>query len=123
VAYTPGEEGKWFAAAKSAKLYDEAIALAFRSPCSPQTLTRAARDFAAKRPDFAIEAGVAALHWLALGYGYEVTSMDVREAYAHAMTAAENAGCVDETRKRIRDVIGEGAAAEFVTRSLAGGLD
>ena len=60
VAYTPGEEGKWFAAAKSVKLYDEAIALAFRSPCSPQTLTLAARDFATKRPDFAIEAGVAA---------------------------------------------------------------
>ncbi len=123
VAYTPGDEGKWFAAAKSAKLYDEAIALAFRSPCSPQTLTRAARDFAAKRPDFAIEAGIAALHWLALGYGYEVTSMDVRAAYAHAMTAAENAGRVDETRRRIREVIGGGAAAEFVTRWLAGGLD
>ena len=26
--HTPGDEGKWFAAAKSAKLFDEAIALA-----------------------------------------------------------------------------------------------
>ena len=33
VASTPGEEGKWFAAAKSAKLYDEAIVLARRTPC------------------------------------------------------------------------------------------
>ena len=41
VAETPGEEGKWFAAAKDAKLFDEAIALANQTPCSPQTLTRA----------------------------------------------------------------------------------
>jgi hypothetical protein len=64
VAHTPGEEGKWFAAAKDAKLFDEAIALANRTPCSPQTLTRAARDFEEKRPEFAIEAGMAALRWL-----------------------------------------------------------
>jgi hypothetical protein len=53
VAETPGEEGKWFAAAKNAKLFDEAIVLANRTPCSPQTLTRAARDFETKRPQFA----------------------------------------------------------------------
>jgi hypothetical protein len=39
VASTPGEEGKWFAAAKDAGLYDEAIALAQRTPCDPRTLT------------------------------------------------------------------------------------
>ncbi|MBK8015077.1 MAG: hypothetical protein IPK13_27475 [Deltaproteobacteria bacterium] len=37
VAHSPGEEGKWFAAAKDAKLFDEAIALANRTPCSPRT--------------------------------------------------------------------------------------
>ncbi|MCC6535002.1 MAG: hypothetical protein IT531_20840, partial [Burkholderiales bacterium] len=41
VASTPGQEGKWFAAAKDAGLYDEAIALAQRTPCDPRTLTRA----------------------------------------------------------------------------------
>ncbi len=66
---TPGEEGKWFAAAKDAKLFDEAVALANRTPCSPQTLTRAARDFAEKNPAFAVEAGMAALRWLVEGYG------------------------------------------------------
>ena len=69
VAETPGEEGKWFAAAKDAKLFDKAIALANRTPCSPQTLTRAARDFADTNPAFALEAGVTALRWLAQGYG------------------------------------------------------
>ncbi len=37
-AHTPGDEGKWFAAAESAKLFDEAIELANRTPCAPQTL-------------------------------------------------------------------------------------
>ena len=64
---TPGEEGKWFAAAKDAKLFEEAIALANRTPTDPRTLTRAARDFAEKNPDFAVEAGMAALRTLVLG--------------------------------------------------------
>ncbi|MCG8556561.1 MAG: hypothetical protein MJD61_14915, partial [Proteobacteria bacterium] len=71
VTETPGEEGKWFAAAKDAKLFDEAITLANRTPCSPQTLTRAARDFEDKNPQFAVEAGMTALRWLVEGYGYE----------------------------------------------------
>lgn len=73
VASTPGQEGKCFAAAKDAGLYDEAIALARRRPCDPLTLTRAARDFAVTQPRFAVEAGLAALHWTTAGYGYEMT--------------------------------------------------
>jgi tetratricopeptide (TPR) repeat protein len=65
VASTPGQEGKWFAAAKDARLFDAAIALAQRTPCDPRTLTRAARDFAATNPRFAVEAGLAALRWIA----------------------------------------------------------
>jgi hypothetical protein len=80
VRHTPGEEGKWFAAAKDAKLFDEAIALANATPCDPKTLTRAARDFAQTNPEFAVEAGLAALRWLVRGYGYEITSVDVRAA-------------------------------------------
>ena len=60
-------EGKWFAAAKDAKLFDEAIALANATPCDPKTLTRAARDFAQTNPAFAVEAGLAALRWLVRG--------------------------------------------------------
>jgi len=40
---TPGEEGKWFSAAKDASLYDEALAFARQSPCDPRALARAAR--------------------------------------------------------------------------------
>jgi hypothetical protein len=65
VRHTPGEQGKWFAAAKDAKLFDEAVALANATPCDPKTRTRAARDFAQTNPTFSVEAGLAALHWLA----------------------------------------------------------
>jgi hypothetical protein len=119
VTETPGEEGKWFAAAKDAKLFDEAIALAKRTPCSPQTLTRAARDFEEKSPEFAIEAGMAALRWLVEGYGYEITGLDVLNAYAHTMKAAKNAGRAEETQKRIHDLVARESFGErFVTKVL-----
>jgi hypothetical protein len=50
VEQTPGEEGKWFAAAKDAKLFDEAIALANRTPTDPRTLSRAARELRRREP-------------------------------------------------------------------------
>ncbi len=119
VAETPGDEGKWFAAAKDAGLFDEAIALANRTPCSPQTLTRAARDFEVKNPTFALEAGMAALRWLIEGYGYEITGLDVLNAYTHTLNAAENAGCAAQTRQRIRDLIARESFGErFVTKVL-----
>ena len=105
VQLTPGDEGKWFAAAKDARLFDEAVALANQTPCDPKTLTRAARDFADKNPAFAVEAGLAALRWLVQGYGYEITSADVWAAYAHTMRAAANAHGTDEIRSRIRALI------------------
>jgi tetratricopeptide (TPR) repeat protein len=124
VASTPGEEGKWFAAAKSAGLFDEAIALARKTPCSPQTLTRAARDLAEKNPSFALEAGMTALHWLVEGYGYDITGQDVHAAYAHTLQAAENAGCAEETRQRISDLVAGGTiGSRFVVDILARRLD
>lgn len=117
---TQGEEGKWFAAAKDAKLFDEAIALANRTPCSPQTLTRAARDFAEKNPAFAVEAGMAALRWLVEGYGYETTGLDVMNAYSFTMKAAENAGVAPQTQERIRALVAAVRCEEmFVAKILA----
>jgi hypothetical protein len=119
VAHTPGDGGKWFAAAKDAKLFDEAIALANRTPCSPQTLARAARDFEEKRPEFAVEAGMAALRWLVAGFGYDVTALDVVNAYSHTIKAAENAGCAEQAQKRIRDLVAGASSGErFVTKVL-----
>jgi hypothetical protein len=119
VATTPGEEGKWFAAAKDAGLYEEALALAGRTPCDPRTLTRAARDLAAAEPAFAVSAGLLALHWLVQGYGYEITGADVWAAYSSTVTAAERAGGAPEARERIREIVaGETFGERFVTRIL-----
>jgi hypothetical protein len=122
VRTTPGDEGKWFAAAKEAGLYNEALALARRTPCDPKTLTRAARDFAEQQPAFAVGAGLAALHWLVQGYGYEITGVDVWEAYASTMKAAEKGGTVTETREKVKALVtGEppgGIVARILGRDL-----
>lgn len=119
IELTPGDEGKWFAAAKDARLLDTAIALANRSPTSPQTLTRAARDHAGTNPDFALEAGMAALRWLLDGYGYEITGLDVLSAHDFTMKAARAADRTEETRRRIRDLMASGGSrGDFVSRIL-----
>jgi len=116
VSSTPGGEGKWFAAAKSVGLYSEAIALANQTPCDPNTLIRASRDMAKTEPLFAMEAGIAALRWLVAGYGYDITSGDVRKAYSYAMEAAKNAGCGGNAFDRIRELV---AAEVFGDRFVA----
>ncbi len=122
VGTTPGDEGKWFAAAKEAGLYDEALALARRTPCDPKTLTRAARDFTEQQPAFAVGAGLAALHWLVQGYGYEITGADVWAAYSYTMKAAEKSGTVTGTREKVKALVaGEppgGLVAMILERDL-----
>jgi hypothetical protein len=123
VAHTPGEEGKWFAAAKDAKLFDKAIALANLTPCSPQTLTRAARDFGETNPTFALSAGVTALRWLAQGHGHDITALDVISASTFTMDAARRAGRADEIRLVIRKLVVEGALRDFIMNVLASEID
>lgn len=106
VASTPGAEGKWFAAAKDAGLFDVAIELGARSPTDPRTLTRAARDYAEKQPAFALAAGLAALRWISLGHGYEITGTDVLDAYSAVTQAAVNAVVpTQQVNEQIRDMI------------------
>lgn len=105
VKQTPGSEGKWFAAAKSVGLYDDAIILANTTPCDPKTLTRAARDFAETNPVFAMEAGLAALRWLLSGHGYEISALDVRNAYDYMNVAAGNAGKRAEASESIERLL------------------
>jgi hypothetical protein len=120
VKTTPGDEGKWFAAAKDTGLYDEALALASRTPCDPRTLTRAAHDYAEKNPAFAVGAGLLALHWLIEGYGYEITGADVWAAYSETMKAAERKGSAAETRERIRTMVASETFGERFTTKVLG---
>lgn len=117
VRAAPGEEGKWFAAAKEVGLYDEAIALASRTPCDPRTLTRAARDLMDDQPAFSAEAGYLALHWLTLGYGYEITSADVVAAYESTCQAAAKIDKVEVARRRVKRLV-EAAPTSFVAQIL-----
>jgi len=116
VAATPGNEGKWFAAAKSLGLYDEAIALAQSTPCDPKTLARAARDFAERRPQFARDAALTALRWLCKGYGYEVTNIDVIDAYRHGLRAAKILDATGEYIEWVAQLVATGDS--FVRESL-----
>ena len=85
----------------------------------------AARDFASTNPRFAVEAGLAALHWIAAGYGYEIPGLDVPSAYSSTMDAAKNANTVDETIDRIRELLctPTSPSKEFVAKVLERGLD
>ena len=76
-----------------------------RSSCNPATLTRAARDFADKRREFALDAGIAALRWIREGEGYDIDTTDVHEACEHTMKAGANAGRQDVMREPVRDLI------------------
>lgn len=106
VKSTPGAEGKWFAAAKDAGLFGVAIELANTSPTDPRTLARAAKDFAERQPDFAIAAGLASLRWISRGHGYEITSIDVLDAYSAVMHAASIAGIdTQQIKTQIKDLL------------------
>lgn len=122
IATTPGEEGKWFATAKELELYDLALELAKRSPCDPKTLTRAVRDYLDSEPEFALGSAMTALRWLSEGWGYEVTSIDVIEAYDRAMDAAARLNQVGDVTGKIRQLVeaSDNAAAQFVRKAVQG---
>ena len=124
---TPGEEGKWFATAKDLDLHDLALELANQSSCDPKTLTRAARDNLDSVPEFALGSALTALRWLSEGWGYEVTSVDVVEAYDRAMDAATRLNKVDEVSEQIRLLVEvndnagrQNKARQFVRQALQG---
>lgn len=122
IAMTPGEEGKWFATAKELELYELALELTNRSPCDPKTLTRAARDNLDSAPEFALGSALAALRWLSEGWGYEVTSVDVMEAYDRAMDAATRLNKADDVAGQIRQLVvaNDNGASQFVRQALQG---
>lgn len=93
IAQTPGEEGKWFAAARHAGFLELAQDIATKYTTEPKTLISAAKDHAGKDPDFAINIGLIAIRNLNAGIGYdEPTAGDIIAAYRAVMQAAETSG-------------------------------
>ncbi len=119
IASTPGEEGKWFATAKTLKQYDLALALARRAPVDPKTLVRAARDHVKSQPAFALEVALMALYWMASGVGYELTRADVCGAREHALAAGASMGLGGGVGEQIaKHVAGMGPSAMWVRQCL-----
>ncbi len=123
IRQSPGEEGKWFAAAKELGLYDLALQLVQDSPCDPKTLARAARDHTERDPEFAVGAALAALRWLTLGYGYEITALEVWTAYHAARKAAETLGQATEIQTMIRGLLASAQPDTFVRQVLGRELE
>ncbi len=119
VASTPGEEGKWFAAAKDAKLYDLALKLAQRSPVDHRTLMRSAQDFVTMEPQFALNCGLLALYWICAERAYDATVGEVRRAYDLILQAADTAHGTASALERIRQMLEGFPQERFVRGALA----
>lgn len=105
IASTPDEPGKWFATAKTLRLYDQATRLAWASPCDPKTLNRTARDYLKTQPDFALQCALASLHWMSMGQAYELIGMDVQDAYRMAIEAAAATQQTEQAHATIEQVL------------------
>jgi len=116
-ASTPAREGRWFAAAVSAELYDLALTLARTSPADPKTLTRASGDRLSEDPAFSLAAAELALDSIAQGYGFELSAGDVIDAYRLGVQAAEQLGSTLAYGQRVREIADSGDA--FLRQSLA----
>ena len=99
------------------------LELVRQSPCDPKTFARAARDYFDREPPFALGAGGAALYWLTLGHGYEVTSLDVLGAYHSTLKAAEHFGIASETQEQIAKLVAQQPVDNFVRRILKNELN
>ncbi len=114
----PGEEGKWFATAKTIGMLPLALKLAYQSPCDPKTLNRAARDYIEKEPRFALGVAIASLHWLSQGWGYEIAGIDINMAYDHAVKAAEQLGVEEQIRKDIIKIVKNDKSPEMMVSEI-----
>ncbi len=119
VASTPGTEGKWFAAAKDAKLYDLALKLAQKSPVDHRTLIRAAADYTETEPSFAQNCGLIALYWICAGRAYDVTAGEILTAYDLILRAAEILQSRDDALKQIRIMLESFPQDRLVKGALA----
>ena len=96
-----GERGKWFAATKSAGLFDIALECARSSDADPATLVRAARDFAGKNAEFSTQVALLALSGLLNGAGYDSDPANVRAAYDYLMAGTARIGAEPWAREQV----------------------
>lgn len=120
---SPGDEGKWFAAAKDAGLYALASELARRSPVDHRTLIRTAKDFSERQPSFAADCALLALHWISAGRAFEVNTGDVLAAFDHLIEAGRRAQCLDRALGQLQQMLDILPAENIVRRLLRAKLE
>lgn len=115
-----GQKGKWFAAAKSAGFLDLAVECAEHLSAEPSTLIRAARDFVEKEPKFAMQVARSALDHLLSGRGYEVTALDVSQAYRHLRSAADSAKLTSHGETMVTNLLKnhQSSSPDFIWQTL-----
>lgn len=115
-----GLRGKWFAAAKDAGFLDIASDCARAHDAEPATVARAARDFVAADPKFALELGLIAINGMLLGQGYDPTADDLAMAFDHLMVAASALDCDEWATEQIAKMVDRPAmiGREFLLAEL-----
>jgi hypothetical protein len=98
LAGSSDEPGRWFAAAKDAGFLDLALEFANTGRTDPRTLSRASRDFLKTDARFCLEVGQLSIQRILEGYGYELTGIDVLDAFNHYMAAAQTLGVASQAR-------------------------
>ena len=113
LATSGGDPGRWFAAAKDAEFLDLALEFANTGRTDPRTLSRASRDLLKKDARFCLEVGRLAIQRILEGYGYELTGVDVMDAYDHFMAAAQTLGIASQARADVLAIATKQPEAAF----------
>jgi hypothetical protein len=118
LATSSGDPGRWFAAAKDAGYLDLALEFAKAGRTDPRTLSRAARDFLNQDARFCLEVGKLAIQRILEGYGYELTGIDVLDAFNYYIAAAEILGIAAQARADVlaMTTTKPGAASDILIR-------
>ena len=88
-----GDQGKWFASAKTAGFLDIALQCAQSRQAQPSTLTRAVDEYADTNPEFSVKVGICAILTLLTESFYDpIQPVHVKMYYMHARSVARNHG-------------------------------
>lgn len=113
-----GRKGKWFATAKTAGYLDIALDCAADNDAEPATLIRAARDFAAGNPAFAVQVALQAIVHLLSGRGYESSPVEIDLAVDHLMAASRRLDRRGWAIEQLRHLVQSGPAETPMARRL-----
>jgi hypothetical protein len=100
----PGNERRYFAAARKIGMVSLALEIAEKHNVEPKTLTTACKDYLEKDVELSLRFGCMALQRYADGYGYEPELPDVLRCYEFVCMAAERAGKRDEINRKLQQM-------------------